>query len=585
MQSNKKILVTTALESTWGSKEPIVFLGEWCKKYSMRKIWKLRDYETFDYHWRDRKKLTKDHKYLETLNESLLQEITIFLNNYHNVKKSTHYWRIIIGPWLVIYISIIWDRWESISVALDNNEELETFLLENALPRNIANDFVSFRAALDSDRWNHGIFGDILRERANSKIKIIPIKSQLLNETILPKLKLTFRQKFLRLLANITDTFIKVISSKNQKIVFFHSYFRRKYLLHFYLKLQLWPRWHTSLKEGIHYPKAKNREHLSLKKIDTDNKFEKYLFQSILRDIPISYLEGYKDLRIAANKLVNAKTIFTANAYIGNELFKVWSAEQVHSGSRLIISSHGGAFYPLYNWFNHEEKIGDPSIVWGKEWDDSQTRMPSNKIYFKVKDYDQGGRLLFVDYETTRYGFRCVSVPMGPLVLDVFNHNNQFLKSLDQSIINNVRVRPKSLGSWETELRYKDNFGENIISKVPTILKDIERSKIVVCSYPQTCFTESMFAGIPTILLLTKENWECKAIYDDLFLELERAKILHFNPVEAASHVKEIYSDPMLWWQSEEVLLARKKFDEICLTIADNPINEWTQFFKNINLR
>ena len=88
-------------------------------------------------------------------------------------------------------------------------------------------------------------------------------------------------------------------------------------------------------------------------------------------------------MRIAANKLVNAKTIFTANAYIGNELFKVWSAEQVQSGSRLIISSHGGAFYPLYNWFNHEEKIADPSIVWGKEWDDSQTRMPSNKIYFK----------------------------------------------------------------------------------------------------------------------------------------------------------------------------------------------------------
>ena len=83
MQSNKKILVTTALESTCGSKDPIVFLGEWCKKYSMKKIWKLRDYETFDYHWRDRKKFTKDHKYLETLNESLLQEITRQLNESH----------------------------------------------------------------------------------------------------------------------------------------------------------------------------------------------------------------------------------------------------------------------------------------------------------------------------------------------------------------------------------------------------------------------------------------------------------------------------------------------------------------------
>ena len=119
----------------------------------------------------------------------------------------------------------------------------------------------------------------------------------------------------------------------------------------------------------------------------------------------------------------------------------------------------------------------------------------------------------------------------------------------------------KQHGLTETEfteicklLKRKPNLSKfNTLDLILASLKNIIKGF-------QTCFTESMFAGIPTILLLTKENWECKAIYDDLFLELERAKILHFNPVEAASHVKEIYSDPMLWWQSEKVLLARKKF-------------------------
>ena len=66
-----KLLITTALDATWGSQQNIIFLGEWCKKYSMKNLWQSREHETLDYHWRDRSKLAKDHHYLESLNVKL----------------------------------------------------------------------------------------------------------------------------------------------------------------------------------------------------------------------------------------------------------------------------------------------------------------------------------------------------------------------------------------------------------------------------------------------------------------------------------------------------------------------------------
>ena len=52
-----KLLATTALESTWGSKEELVFLGEWCKKFSRERAYKNRIYTVLNYHWLDRNKI------------------------------------------------------------------------------------------------------------------------------------------------------------------------------------------------------------------------------------------------------------------------------------------------------------------------------------------------------------------------------------------------------------------------------------------------------------------------------------------------------------------------------------------------
>ena len=80
---------------------------------------------------------------------------------------------------------------------------------------------------------------------------------------------------------------------------------------------------------------------------------------NIISDIPISYIEGYGNILERATYLFpDCKIIFTANAHFYNELFKVWCAERVNSGKKLIISDHG-VTATKYNNFSHEDKISD----------------------------------------------------------------------------------------------------------------------------------------------------------------------------------------------------------------------------------
>ena len=92
-------------------------------------------------------------------------------------------------------------------------------------------------------------------------------------------------------------------------------------------------------------------------------------------------MKGYEQLLESQSvNYLPAKSIFTANAHFGNELFKVWAAEQKEIGAKLMISSHGGALYPLHSVFDHQEKIADFRVIWGREWIKGQIRLPANKL-------------------------------------------------------------------------------------------------------------------------------------------------------------------------------------------------------------
>ena len=58
----RRCLITTADERTWPVNKPVVFLGEWCKKYSRKHVWQARISQMVNYHWRDREKLAIENE-------------------------------------------------------------------------------------------------------------------------------------------------------------------------------------------------------------------------------------------------------------------------------------------------------------------------------------------------------------------------------------------------------------------------------------------------------------------------------------------------------------------------------------------
>ena len=89
-KDNELLLVTTALESTWGEGQNILFLGEWCKKFSRRHAWKKKSSMTQTSDWSDRAKLANDYEYISELYERVLAWLVVEMNYLHKVNHTSN---------------------------------------------------------------------------------------------------------------------------------------------------------------------------------------------------------------------------------------------------------------------------------------------------------------------------------------------------------------------------------------------------------------------------------------------------------------------------------------------------------------
>ena len=145
-----------------------------------------------------------------------------------------------------------------------------------------------------------------------------------------------------------------------------------------------------------------------------------------------------------------------------------------------------------------------------------------------------------------------------------------------------LRIRVKGLNAWETKLRYQHEFNSRIFCAEKKQINTIKKSKIIICTYPQTSFSEAMYSGVPTVLVYDEKLWEVQEIYKPLIRILKNNKIIFTDSQKAADHIAHVNDNPMSWWQEEGTMLARKEFDKKCLTINSNPLDQWTKFFQSL---
>jgi len=584
--SQSNILITTALTDTWGnSDQKAVLLGEWCKTMKNESLLESKDYNQIPYHWSDRKKFIKDYEYLESFYERVLNSLADHLNKYHGTEHTLRYWRILLGPWLLTYVAIVWERWESLRLAFEKQDFEEVHFLNLNRDSLIPENYYKFDTIWTDDHWNHHLFSEIIQYQYSGQVSIQHLDLEdNFDVNLKPNDKMRNSTKVT--LLRIIDSFLGALQ-KQYKVVFVEPYFDIAVLMAISSRLGQLSRLHYEFFQNINYPDVNEDRYSRSIEINATNDFEVFFQKHIFSQIPIAYLEGYKELnRVAGSIKTTGDVIFTANAHLDNDLFNCWAGDQVEKGKRLVVSQHGGAIRSNYTNFDHQEKIADSMTVWHKPYMDNHVQLTPNKmIRMKRTAFKNQEKLTLLGLETFRYPYRAQACPTAETYTQDYKQKISFIESLEGDIYKKLIVRTSNYthNGTKSRDRYISDLGVDKLCNEKTITDSFSSSKIIVCTYPQTTFSEAMHSNIPTILLFCEEHWPLHPQFDDLIEQLKQNNIIFTDPLKAAEHINKVWENPNEWWSDPSTRNAVNYFFEMTGKIGDDWVNEWVGFFKSEN--
>lgn len=568
----------TGLDANWGDgEEELLFLGEWCK-FQNSSARDAIDSVTLPYHWQDRAKLEADYKYLQEFYERLLALLGRKLNSHHNLDFPLPFWRIILGPWLLSYVAVIWDRFECVRLALQNFDIDRIVSFEEEIdcyPREYQHAITLF--------FDHAFNQSLITKIIEDSHKNIMI-SKAVGFSERSPIYRRVENSLIRKVAFIFDKILAVIPNRVDTLLYKH-YFPVSTHINLSFKVCEVPRMFHEFEREAQLPVANQALRNGIVTNDPfSSDFEKFAWSNIFKYIPISYLEGFSTLLDMAKQIkYKPRLVFTANAHISNELFKIWTALACGSnGSKLIVSDHGGAFHSRLNLMDHEELISHKKVVWGLARRHNHVRLPSQKTLRKGYRLLGGGQFCtIVGQEFPVYSYRCRSGPNSSLVLEDFQQKINFIDFISSDVYHKLKIRPYPNQGWNLGERYIELYGSEKIDRSSSLIACYAKAKVIICGYPQTIFFQALSSGKPTILLYTEKYWELEMIYNELISEMKDASMIFACPDKAAEHINHIWGDPLKWWNEPKTVRAREHFFDVCGgRTPGNAVDLWANFFK-----
>jgi len=588
-----RTLITTADERTWpqDTNEPVLFLGEWCRRYSRKHVWgKYDDAEVSPYHWDDRTKLFNDYQHITGIYENFLEQLARKLNCFHGVNHSLRYWRILIGPWLGYFIQMVFDRWYMLSVTLANYNVSSKYLLKTDEAGFIPNDMSEFNAMFVRDDWNEAIYAQI--------IGVIKIKDLDVVSVDVPsnkKCNSSPKRNVHSLVREIIEKALLGYSafvSKHNSSFFISSYLPLKTDLKLQLKLgQLPTVWRSQPCPKVPVNSVK-RNDINWGCFDVHDEFSEVVAKLIPKHLPTAYLEGYEKLRSYPDKFGwsdSPKVIFTSNAYLSDDIFKQWAAEKTEKSTPLIIGQHGGHFgmNPFSFHEEHQINVADKWLSWG--WTDPKrpqiTKIGNLKAMGRDVVYDQNGSALMVEMTMPRQSYHLYAASVSRQWLDYFQEQQQFVDALPASIVHQLQIRLYHHDyGWDQVERWQDaGYEKNLELGNINIRKLIAKCRIFISTYNATTHLESLSWNVPTIMFWNPNHWELNSEARLFFQKLQDVGIFHETPESAAEQLIKVWNRVDSWWYSGDVQVARKEFCDQYAYLSESPIDDLDSLLKKID--
>lgn len=579
-------LATTDIESTWAKNKSIIFLGTWCLRYSRKDSWQSLNYLIYPYHWDNRLKFAQDYLYVNNVYEKVLIETAKELNKIHGVNYSVKYWRIVIGYWLLYFIQVYFDRWQMLQKVSKDYPHLLMYRILQSKAFNYTLDTENFIWQIQESAWNENLYADIAEKY--TKIKVISlnqdteqgnpkssIKSSSSTNLSANKMKYMNLRRFLNFLGRW-----RIFRGMGVAV---HLQYLKKFE---YLKLSILLR-QLPIRNLKTYTKSFTPDQSQRKWtlfFDYGDIFTEAVSNEISRYLPICFLEGYSLLSestLDMKAVKNPSVIVTDSAFVGDEVWKLWAADNCENGSKLIISQHGG-HYGTGAWSStesHEIAISDRFISWGWKRINERKIVPAPSVKLignrNMKTTDSG-ICLQVTTSLERQSGLLHSFPIASQFECYINDQIKFALSLSNEVRQKLIVRLFPMDfNWDIEKRWND--------QAPEVVKDLGGSninllmgsaRICVATYNATTFLESFTSGVPTVMFWNPNHWELSENAVPYFNMLRQASILFDDPKSCAKHVNLIWNDVQNWWGSPPVQKAVSEFVSQYAYVGTRPIRQ-----------
>ena len=560
-------LVTTAIEDFWDKDSNLLFLGPWCFANKEGAVFNLSDVLIVDSPWKHAYRIKEASDYCCHIYNKIVPQISIKLNEIHNVAYPVEYWRVLIGCWLSSFIQIVYDKYIRIEAVLNHYSDFFTYVLPREKCKPISYSFSDYNLGINaksmSDCFTLKLISVVAYELCPEKtvVKDYAIedricetkqgwKRRLFNYLKTP-FKLGFRGKII--LSNMYHVGIKDLIRLNIKIGLNNVDFREFALIDPQIETNLMKRMSTEM-----------RNRLIIR--DYDNRFEALLKEMIIDAIPICYVEDYFHYSNNVSNNTGLNLVGSAVGWGPSELFKFFAAEAALNGAKLAEFQHGGGYGSSMSVCFEELSVERGIFYsWGHTYKDNNNVIPLPSPYLsKLRDSysynNMNNNIVLVGTAMFRHFRNFDSFIFPDDMVHYFNNKKVFLDALLEKTKNNIMYRPGVELGWHEINGIKKRF-PGIQYDIKRRLVDLMRkAKITVLDHPATSFIEALVINVPTVLYWDHDICLMRPEAEPYFQALRDVGILYKAPFNAAEKVNEIYDNPGKWWLSDNVQNARMKF-------------------------
>ena len=482
----KKYLELPAFDNKYNLKKNIIFYKKW------------NNYE---------KKLNDIKKNLK-LYDHFLNELTIFLNNYHNKKYSKRYWSIILGQWLYRLISSMSFKWNLINSLKKKDyiflkKEINT---KDIIPLGIED----YQKIKNTNYWSHYCYTKIIEHSFSNKFcikkegKIIKnyerelIYQKLKNKNVKEKASLLI-QRILNFLPQNKDTLIFSTYMSNLQEVKLNILINKSLLYYKTLRPYL-----LFEKKNLFEINRKNFKKLKSSK----NGLEKFLSKELLTCLPSAYLENFKNIENIVNQIPfpkSPKKIFTTLGIYRSTLMDRYIARNVENGSSLILAQHGGAYFQHKLHFSsiYELKISDKYLSWGNI---KKKNVAPIGIIKNLRSTSRRSNKIILEVRMRKSAYQEeIKIDSG------FLEGKKYIKNLcaffsllkGNKICENLFIKLHETKSfWHEKKQFLSHNPElKFLDERKSMIKEISSAKLIIQTYCGTGHLESLAINKPTLIL------------------------------------------------------------------------------------